>query len=202
MEQEKPVEKKERKELLTRGGFRLDEATSALQKSLRRSREEDSLFWACELIESGYGAHAWRRIQACAWEDFGLADPTVPMFVTLAFVAVMNGSKSMRPHEIRMEPLGPAILRLCRARASREGDDAVWLTQERRKRGWRLEIPDEARDQHTAAGRELGRGVAFWFETASVLANHIEVDGDKYGKAVRALLALPEETPPQDALGA
>ncbi len=153
------------------------------------------------MIESGYGAHTWRRIQACAWEDIALGDPDAAMFVTLASVAVMNGSKSMRPHEIRMEPLGPTILRLCRARASREGDDAVWWAQESRKRGWRLEVADENLDEHTTRGREMGWGVAFWFAETSRLVNHVEVEGDRYGKAIRALLAPPEKAPPQDAPG-
>jgi replication-associated recombination protein RarA len=199
MEQQKAEPKKPRAELFTRSGVRLDEATSSLQKSLRMAREDEALYWSIELIRSGFGGHCWRRIQACAWGDFGLADPTVPMFVTLAFVAVMNGSKSLRPHEIRMEPLGPAILRICRAPASRGADDATWLTEERIKRGWKVAVRDEALDQHCERGRQMGRRLAFWFSTASRLANHVEIEGDRYGRAVRELLMLPQETPPDDA---
>jgi len=199
MEQKKVEPKKPRTELVCRSGVRLDEATSSLHKAVRRGEEQAALYWSLGLIESGYAAHCWRRITAMAWEDIATGDPDAALFATLAFVAVMNGSKSLRPHEIRMEPLGPTILRLCRSTAkSREGDDATWWMQEQRRRGLRLEVQEYAKDEHTAAGRSLNRGRSFWFQEASRLVGHIEVAGDVYGRRVRELFAS-EETPPGDA---
>jgi len=40
--------------MITKHGFNLDEVVSVLQKSIRRGMEEESLFWAVELAESGY----------------------------------------------------------------------------------------------------------------------------------------------------
>ena len=48
-------------EQLTPGGHRCDEATSAMQKTIRRAKEREALYWATELAMAGYTAYVWKR---------------------------------------------------------------------------------------------------------------------------------------------
>jgi len=96
---------------------------------------------------------------------------------------------------MRSEFLGVVLLRLCRSCKNREGDDAVWWAGERRKRGWRLAVPDEARDWHTRAGREMGRGLKHWFTEAARLENEVQIMGNRYGRLIRELLGSGEQEP-------
>ncbi len=61
--------------LKTKGGYLLDEVVSALQKCIRRGREEEAMYWALEMAESGCGKYLWRRLMIIGAEDVGLADP-------------------------------------------------------------------------------------------------------------------------------
>src|SRR5688500_262592 len=58
-------------------GTMYDEAVSALQKMIRRGLEEDALFVAIGLFDSGYGMALARRLPAIAGEDIGLAAPDI-----------------------------------------------------------------------------------------------------------------------------
>lgn len=62
-------------EAKTKRGYPLDEVVSALIKSLRRGMEEESLFWAQEIEESGYHKYIWKRLLIFCTEDIGLIDP-------------------------------------------------------------------------------------------------------------------------------
>ena len=67
--------------LLTKNEYELDEVVSVLQKSIRRGLEEESLYWALELSESGYGQYLWRRLCVIASEDIGLVEPVVSVII-------------------------------------------------------------------------------------------------------------------------
>lgn len=185
-----------RYELKTRGGYALDEVTSALQKCIRRGLEEESLFWALEMSDSGFGQYLWRRLMVIAAEDIGLADPQALVLTTMAWLATKETTKSFStPPGMRVEFLGPVILYLCRAPKNREGDDFCWFIMERREKGWRLSVPDFALDDHTERGRQLCRGREFWFTEASKLSPEVQVKGNKYGALVRQLLQHPSLFP-------
>lgn len=176
----------------TVGGYPLDEATSALQKSIRRGLEGEAMYWALELAESGYGQYLWRRLMVIAAEDIGIADPQALTVASAGWLATKESTKSFTtPPGMKLEFLGPTILYLCRAPKNREGDDFCWYIMERRKRGWRLPIPDYALDEHTERGRKMGRGRAFWFEEASKLAGAVEIEQNQYGTLVRELFDHP-----------
>ncbi len=106
----------------------------------------------------------------------------------------------MAPGSVKLEMLGTTVLALCRSAKSRERDDAVWWMAEQRKRALRLEIPDHAKDEHTQAGRALGRGAAYWFAESCRLVDHMEVAGDRCAKKIQALLAPPEQRTPDATL--
>lgn len=184
-----------RYELKTLGGYALDEVTSALQKCIRRGLEEESLFWALEMSDSGFGQYLWKRLMVIAAEDIGLADPQALALTTMGWLATKESTKSFSPKDgqpgMRLEFLGLVILYLCRAPKNREGDDFCWYIMERREKGWRLSVPDFALDDHTERGRQLGRGREFWFTEASKLSPEVQVKGNKYGALVRQLLQHP-----------
>jgi replication-associated recombination protein RarA len=66
-------------------GYRQDEVVSCLQKAIRRGLEDDALFWAVELDESGWGEYAWSRLVVICSEDVGLADPHMPSTIAALY---------------------------------------------------------------------------------------------------------------------
>lgn len=189
----------------TVGGYPLDEVTSALQKCIRRGLEEEAMYWALEMAHSGFGQYLWRRLMVIATEDVGVADPQCLAVVVAGWSITKETTKSFSsPPGMKTEPLGMVVLYMCRAPKCREGDDFQWYVSERRKRGWRIPIPDVALDEHTDRGRKLGRGQAFWFEHASQLGRSVVIELNRYGTAVRRLLGmtgsldLPAEAKPAE----
>jgi hypothetical protein len=65
-----------------------------------------------------------------------------------------------------------AVLLLAKADKSRAVD---WLEIAAYSDGERREIPDVARDKHTAAGRLMGRGVDHFFDEGTRLEPHVPV---------------------------
>jgi len=187
------AEEKKKYDVVTSRGYPLDEVTSALQKCIRRGLEEEAMYFALEMSDSGFGQYLWKRLMVIAAEDIGLADPQALPFTIMSWLATKETTKSFStPPGMRVEFLGPVILYLCRAPKNREGDDFCWYIMERREKGWRLPIPDFALDDHTERGRRMGRGRAFWFAEASKLSPEVEVLGNKYGALVRQMLQHPE----------
>lgn len=187
------AEEKKRFDVVTKGGYPLDEVTSALQKSIRRGLEEDAMFFALEMADGGFGQYLWKRLMIISVEDIGLADPNALSFTLSGWLATKEATKSFTVAPgMKVEFLGPVILYLCRASKNREGDDFCWYIMERRKRGWRVPVPDYALDEHTERGRKMGRSQAFWFSEASKLSPEVEINRNKYGVLVRQLLQHPE----------
>lgn len=175
-------------ELKTHGGYRLDEVTSALQKCIRRGVEEESLFWALEMSDSGFGQYLWRRLMVIAAEDIGLADPQALTLTVSGWLATKEATKSFtQPPGMKTEFLGMALLYLCRAAKNREGDDFICYLMARRQRGLRLTVPDFALDEHTERGRQMGRGEEFWQEESSKLDKPVVIEGDKYKAKLAAM---------------
>ncbi len=181
-----------RYDLTTKNGYPLDEVVSAIQKSIRRGLEEEAAYWALELADSGMGQYLWRRLMVIAFEDIALGDPEVVRLVVAGWLATKEATKTWA--EMRHEMLGTVILAMCRAKKCREGDDFLWYVMTRREHGEKREIPDYALDEHTARGRSMGRGRAFWFEEASRFETPDTPGPDYYGKAVQALFEDLEAT--------
>ena len=86
-------------ELRTKNGFDYYEAISALQKSIRRSLEEETVFWGIELFESGYVGHLWNRLFIIAHEDIGLAEPSFTQQL-IALKAAYDFLEEKRPKAV------------------------------------------------------------------------------------------------------
>ena len=156
-----------RREILrTRRGFALDEVVSALQKAIRRGQEEDAVYWALELADSGYAQYVFRRLLVITSEDVGLAEPTMPATIhalhqnALTLEAKRKGSGRL--------PLVHAVLLLSRAKKSRIVDHAlIAFSADETVR----EIPAAALDKHTKRGRAMGRGWEDFWADGSLLAD-------------------------------
>lgn len=152
-EDQVPEEEKKPYELKTKGGYRFDEVVSTLTKEIRRGNEDLALFWALELVDSGYDAYFWRRLSVIVPEDIGL--------VNLELYSMVNACAQMYERrradkKVKTEELvGAVILALCRSPKSGEVGHATYATWEERAAGRKEPIPEYGQDMHTAKGREM-----------------------------------------------
>ncbi|MEZ0607849.1 hypothetical protein ACAW74_04995 [Fibrella sp. WM1] len=165
-------------EIKTKKGYDFYEVSSAMQKCIRRDREQEALFWAVELYDSGFVEYAWKRLRIMCSEDIGLAEPGMPAQIWALYRMHQEQAKKK---EDKNEPqrlfLTHAVLLLCRARKSRMIDWTLiwaWLTHPFRM----LEIPDFALDKHNERGRRLKRSWAHFFDEGTQLHPHHDVDGE------------------------
>lgn len=173
--------------MVSRDGYRCDEVVSALQKSIRRGDSDGALTWAHQLLVSGYGAWLWRRIFVIVSEDVGLAEPTAPAVIgglwTASQVLLANQRKPAPGERLNYPWLQAlhAVWFLSRCKKNREIADLCSVLEFRVQRGELPQIPDVAKDMHTAAGRAMGRG-AIHFEDETPdggrwCLDEIEIDG-------------------------
>jgi replication-associated recombination protein RarA len=165
-------------DLRTKKGYDMFEVASALQKCVRRGLEEQAMYWAVELYDSGYGEYVWKRLRIMSSEDVGLAEPLMPANIWALYRSYQEQAKKK---EDKNEPqrlfLTHAVLLLCRCKKSRMVDWTLiwhWL----RHPFTRLEVPDFALDKHNGRGRALGRSWAHFFEEGTRLGNQGAVDGE------------------------
>lgn len=150
----------------TKRNYMLDEVTSALIKSLRRGMEEESLFWAQEIEESGYWKYIWKRLLIFCAEDVGMADPDAIVRVN----ALAHAYETIRKNQPKGVPvegdiLAMAVLYLARAYKNREVDEFKNVLEHRKeKEDWQPEIPEFALDVHTRRGRAMGKTEADWWK--------------------------------------
>jgi replication-associated recombination protein RarA len=134
---------------------------SALQKAIRRGLEREAMEFACELIHTSKAFHSMvcNRLETICHEDLDtLAAPWVVPFVATA-LAQSRERYSKSIGEARLM-VGNAIRMMCRSPKSRAGchfGAAIGLRS--MLEGFAPTIPDWANDQHTLAGRKLGRGL-------------------------------------------
>lgn len=154
----------------TKNGYELMPVASSMQKMIRRGCELEAIYWAHELLESGFAPYCLYRLSVIACEDIGFADPASLAAVnsTLHLWMDIYEKRKKTSCEVRLA-VTTVILIMCRARKSRIADDAINLVQERRKAGWKMDYPDIALDQHNRQGRNLGRNNAFWVDVGSVV---------------------------------
>lgn len=175
--------KKSEYPLKTSSGHDLREARSALQKSIRRGQELNALYWAHELLAAGYIPYLLTTLGLIASEDIGIADPAKLAAINASLSLWLTIHKERKQKADYRQAVGAVILLMCRARKSRVADDAINLVIERKKRGWRLEIPDVALDSHCERGRALTRGNLFWVRQGSKVhprATEAEIGGTDY----------------------
>lgn len=190
----------QRYRLITRGNYPMDEVASALQKTIRRGREEEALFWALEL-ESSYPVYVWKRLMIIACEDIGMANPQAAILVQSLWAGYEAIRKSSATKHVDEDVLTFAVLYLCRSLKNREVDEFKNAVAGARDKGLKLEVPDYALDMHTQRGRAMGRTIKdFWLEGSKISP---EVGGSKYRVRARvetAGEALGAEDDPDNAI--
>lgn len=184
-------------------GYAADQAVSALQKEIRRADSDGAVWWAHELNMSGLGAWVWRRLFIITSEDIGLAEPDAP--------AVMNGlyqmSQVLLANQRKPEQGKPTVYPilqvlqaawyLSRCPKNREVADLCGVLDFKHQMRDLRPIPDVALDQHTAAGRAMGRG-ALHFEDQTEAGgrwckDEVEVDNNRWRKLFYSLWKVPND---------
>ena len=159
-------------DIVTQKGYDFFECSSAMQKCIRRGLEDEALYWAVELYNSGYSEYVWKRLRIMSSEDVGLAEPAISSEIWALYCMFKEQAKKK---EDKNEPqrlfLTHAVFMLSRSRKSRLVDWALiwaWLTHKFRK----LPIPDFAYDKHNERGRSMNRGWGHFFREGTQLENH------------------------------
>jgi replication-associated recombination protein RarA len=143
----------------TRRGYSPYDVVSAMQKAVRRSQVQETVYWAMELYISGHAAWMWNRFEEMVSEDIGPADRYLP--ATIKALRQTSDEKRKKKKAGGMEAVHAAILL---ATAPKNGI-ACWMVMVATgNHHERFEIPDEAKDMHTRAGRQLNRGVDHFVE--------------------------------------
>lgn len=138
------------------GDYEWDEVSSAVNKMIRRNREYEACYWGYIIHQSGYGLYLWRRLALIAAEDIGNASPMTQILIdALASNWERMRKQSKEPTLAQLALVFQAIQAMCQAKKSRETDDLRNLiAQQYEQLGKRLEIPEIAKDCHTASGRK------------------------------------------------
>ena len=150
---------------ITKRGYLLDEVASALIKSLRRGLEEEALFWAQEIEESGFYHYIWKRLLIFATEDIGLVDPDAIVTIN----ALAQSYEYIKKYQqkgtlVEGNLLAMAVLYLARAPKNREVDEFKNHIEKRKRERWRPKVPAFALDVHTKRGRGAGKTEADWWK--------------------------------------
>jgi replication-associated recombination protein RarA len=179
--------------LTTAHDYPLDEVASALQKAVRRSQVDEALWWAAELNVSGYGAYCWRRLMVIANEDIGLAHSQAPILVWSLYSMSVEIRKAQpgpaaekATREWEPEALLHATWYLACAPKNRELPDAYSTITLRMRGGERIQVPDEALDNHTARGRAMGRSEGFFQREGRKVEPEAVIRDNRWGAAWQA----------------
>jgi replication-associated recombination protein RarA len=145
----------------TKNGLNAMTCISALQKAIRRGLEREAIEFACELIHSSRAFHSMvcNRLEVICHEDLHtIAAPHVFPFVAASLAASRDRyAKSIG--EARLI-IGNVVRIMCRSPKSRAGCHfAAAIGLRSMLEQFAPTIPDWANDQHTLAGRKLGRGL-------------------------------------------
>lgn len=160
----------------TPDGHDFFEALSALQKSVRRNKEGDALYWAYQVMQFNPVA-LWNRLKVFASEEVGLASPETVLLVR-ALYENWHDLKNSREGGLY---IAHAVLALCRSKKSALAVNAACIMSILPKR----EVPDCALDRHTRRGKMKGQGWDHFFDVGAHRENLDENIPDIYMKHVR-----------------
>lgn len=176
-------------QIVTNKGYNGSEVISALQKCIRRGMEQEALFWAIELYDSGFGEWCFKRLRIMSSEDIGLAEKHISSEIWALYEMYREQAKKK---DDKNEPqrlfLTHAVIMLCRSQKSRLIDWALiwgWLTHQFK----RLPIPDVALDKHTERGRRMNRGFGHFFEEGTLLfPKSIQAEEERYRELAKSAI--------------
>ena len=156
----------------TKNGLPTMASVSAMQKAIRRGMEREAMEFAVELMHTSKAFHSMvcKRLEIISHEDIDTqAEPAIVPFVATAVAQAMKWYDAEKLGASRMA-IGNAIRLMCRAAKSREGDHfAAAVGLRSMLEGFVPTIPDWANDQHTIAGKKLGRGLEHFREEGAKL---------------------------------
>lgn len=162
----------------TKNGYDFFECTSSLQKAIRRGDENNALFFAVEMYDSGRAEYVWQRLFVMVSEDIGLANPELPQQIwSLYQMYLYLKGKSGEPEKLHFTH---AVLLMVRSPKSRLVDWA--LIDAFRKHSERVpntQPMDVALDKHTRRGKQMGRGFKHFFAEGAKLENHAVQDREE-----------------------
>lgn len=169
---------------ITLDGHDFFEALSALQKSVRRNKEGDALYWAYQLSQFNPIA-LWNRLKVFASEEVGLASPQTVLLVRALFenwrdVSLDKDGKLKSSGEGGLF-IAHAVVVLCRAEKNSLAVNAACIMTILPKR----EVPDYALDRHTHRGKTMGRGWGHFFDVGAFRENLDKTIPDVYLEHVR-----------------
>jgi replication-associated recombination protein RarA len=178
----------------TKSGLNALTCISALQKSIRRGMEREAMEFAVELMHTSKAFHSMvcNRLEVICHEDLDtLAAPWVVPFVATA-LAQSRERYSKSIGEARLM-IGNAIRMMCRSPKSRAGCHfAAAIGLRSLLEGFAPTVPDWALDQHTLAGRKLGRGLDHFRSEGAKLVPP-PLDPDAYEDEAYRLWAIKQQ---------
>ena len=124
---------------------------SSLQKSIRGSDVDAGLYYLAHLLETGDLTAVNRRLLVIAYEDIGLANPSVGNNV----LAAVTASERLGLPEARI-PLSVAVVEMCLSAKSNSAYKALDTAIHDIRTGKVGEIPKHLRDAHYGGAKELG----------------------------------------------
>lgn len=136
-----------------KGGSHFYNLLSALQKSVRGSDTNAALYYLAHLLESGDLISVCRRLLVMAYEDVGLANPSVGAHV---YAATESAVKLGMP-EARI-PLATAVVEMCLSDKSNSAYKALDAAIDTISQGQTEVIPNHLKDTHYAGAAVLGHG--------------------------------------------
>lgn len=180
-----PIETEEQKLEKYRGfelrtnNYKLDEVVSALQKEIRRGNELMAKYWALEMNESGFWRYCFRRFQVIAGEDIGFANEQAMILVSSTFSSLLLQDAKVKIKQVDNNIIGMVVVYLARSPKSRYIDYLGGCILKRKEQGWKPEIPEFAKDQHTEAGRAMGKNDNYFFREGATIANKKWISGEE-----------------------
>ena len=131
---------------------------SALQKAIRGSDVDAALYYFARLLASGDHEALLRRMLIIAYEDIGLANPSIAIHVK----AAVDSFRQIGLPEGRI-PLGLAIVEMCLSEKSNSAYLATDQAYDDVLNGKIYPIPHHLRDTSYASAVKLGNGVGYQY---------------------------------------
>lgn len=175
-------------QLRSKGGYDLMLVRSALQKSLRFSLEEESIYWAHEM--EPFTLYLLVTLATVNAEDVAWASPAMSAAIDSKIQLWLAIYKDKKRKATYTPALSAIILMICRSRKSRIADSAWEYVKLKKEAGWRLPIPDWAKDEHNSEGRALNRWWRFFVRVSSRLSNRAsaaELNGKDYSEEIEEI---------------
>ncbi|TPE57080.1 replication-associated recombination protein A [[Mycoplasma] falconis] len=131
---------------------------SAFHKSLRGSDVDAALYWGFLIIKSGDFDGLFRRMICAAYEDVGMAKPSLPVEV---HTAILSFERLGMPEGYL--PIANAIINICLSPKSNSAYLAAQKVMSTLDQGGIYEVPKHLKDAHYKSAAKLGNGIGYLY---------------------------------------